>query len=195
MTLGERTNNRLESINSKVKSVCLKFVNLQRFFDHFFAVLSVLQNERDHNTIMAFVKKPVILDSEQDQFANLLTPYALQFVTKQQSLRKKVQILDQQNDLCKISSSEGNGFVMLISVLSFHVYIHIGTLSVTWNSCHCIFANTMQLPCRHMFAVRDVQKLSLYSEVGVANRWKLSYLKQVFRDKCTTVQDSSYEVH
>ena len=34
VTLGERTNNRLESINSKVKSVCSKFVSLQRFFDH-----------------------------------------------------------------------------------------------------------------------------------------------------------------
>ena len=106
-TLGERTNNRLESINSKVKSVCSKFVSLQRFFDHFFAVLSVLRNERDHNTIMAIVKKPIILDSEQDQFANLLIPYALQFVTKQQALRKKVKILDQQNDVWKISSSEG----------------------------------------------------------------------------------------
>ena len=32
VTLGERTNNRLEFINSKVKSVCSKFVSLQRFF-------------------------------------------------------------------------------------------------------------------------------------------------------------------
>ena len=70
-------------------------------------MLSVLRNERDHNTIMAIVKKPVILDPEQDQFANLLTLYALRFVTKQQALRKKVKILDQQNDVWKISSSEG----------------------------------------------------------------------------------------
>ena len=52
----------------------------------------------------------------------------------------------------------------------------------------------MQLPCRHMFAVCDVQKLSLYSEVGIANRWKLSYLKQIFEEKSTTDQDSTYEV-
>ena len=52
----------------------------------------------------------------------------------------------------------------------------------------------MQLPCRHMFAVRDVQKLSLYSEVGIANRWKLSYLKQIFEEKSTTYQDSTYKV-
>lgn len=46
-----------------------------------------------------------------------------------------------------------------------------------------------------MFAVRDAQKLPLYSEVGVANRWKMSYLKQVFGDKSTKqLQDDSYEV-
>ena len=52
----------------------------------------------------------------------------------------------------------------------------------------------MQLPCHHMFAVRGVQKLPLYSEVGVANRWKMSYLKQVFEDKSIKLQDDSYEV-
>ena len=46
-----------------------------------------------------------------------------------------------------------------------------------------------------MFAVRDVQKLSLYSEFGIANRWKLSYLKQIFAEKSTTGQDSTYEVY
>ena len=45
ITFGERTNNRLESINSKVKSVCSKFSSLCQFFDQFFSVLSVLQNE------------------------------------------------------------------------------------------------------------------------------------------------------
>ena len=52
----------------------------------------------------------------------------------------------------------------------------------------------MQLPCRHMFAVHDVQKLSLYSEVGIANKWKLSYLKQIFEEKSTTDQDITYEI-
>jgi len=51
ITFGERTNNRLESINSKVKSVCSKFASLSQFFDQFFSVLSVLQSERDHGTV------------------------------------------------------------------------------------------------------------------------------------------------
>ena len=34
--LGEATNNRLESINGKIKSVCSKFATLSKFFDEFF---------------------------------------------------------------------------------------------------------------------------------------------------------------
>ena len=47
-TPGENTNNRLESINAKVESICSKYVSLSKFFDHFFAVLTCLRNERDH---------------------------------------------------------------------------------------------------------------------------------------------------
>ena len=74
-TLGEKTNNRLESINGKLKSVCSRFASLSCFFDHFFAVLSVLCNERDHSTVMALVGKLVSCIQEispdlENQFAN-----------------------------------------------------------------------------------------------------------------------------
>ena len=52
-TVGERTNNRLEIINAKVKSVCSKYSSLSTFFDQFLAILSCLRNERDHSTLMA----------------------------------------------------------------------------------------------------------------------------------------------
>ena len=59
-TLGEQTNNRIESINSKIKSFCSRFGSLPCFFDQFFAVLAFLLNERDHHTIMALVKKLIL---------------------------------------------------------------------------------------------------------------------------------------
>ena len=43
--LGETTNNHLESMNSKIKSVCLKYGSLLQFFTEFFAVLGALRNE------------------------------------------------------------------------------------------------------------------------------------------------------
>ena len=37
-TVGERTNNRLESINAKVKSACSKYASLSTFFEQFYRV-------------------------------------------------------------------------------------------------------------------------------------------------------------
>ena len=56
---------------------------------------------------MALVKKPVVFESDQDEFVNLVTPYAYQFILNWQALRKKVKTLTQQNDLYAVSSSEG----------------------------------------------------------------------------------------
>ena len=58
-TAGERTNNRLESINAKIKSVCSKYASLSTFFEECFAVLACLRNEQDHETLMAMAKKRV----------------------------------------------------------------------------------------------------------------------------------------
>ena len=58
-TMGEKTSNHLECINSKIKSVCSKYASLATFFDQFFAVLACLRNERDHTTLMAMVKKRI----------------------------------------------------------------------------------------------------------------------------------------
>ena len=65
--------------------------NLSKFFDHIFAVLSTLRNERDHNTIMALVKNPVATFSNAEKsFSDLLTPYGFDYVKKQLSLKGKV---------------------------------------------------------------------------------------------------------
>ena len=78
------------------------------FFDQFFAILSVLGNERDHCTVMALLKKPVMISSDAEkQFSSLLTPYASEFVLKQLLLHKKVTMLNQTNEGFTVSSSEG----------------------------------------------------------------------------------------
>lgn len=73
-------------------------------------------------------------------------------------------------------------------------YYILGRLTVTSNLCHCKFATTMKLPCRHLFAVREKQGLSLYSEIGISDRWKLTYLQNVFGKKHgADVESCSYE--
>lgn len=194
-TLGERTNNRLENINGKIKSVCSRHANLTKFFDHIFAVLSTLRNERDHNTIMAFVKNPVTpFNDAEKSFSVLLTPYAFNCVKKQLSMKCKV-VFGRETDSGFIVLSHEGMHTLTEFIIMFCCCI--GTLNVTHDVCPCKFATTMQLPCRHIFAVRDKMGLSLYSEDGMANRWKIAYMQQVFDGKCggdATIASESYQV-
>ena len=97
ITAGECTNNRLESINAKIKRVCSEYASLSTFFEEFFAVLVCLRNERDHETLMAMAKKRVTTfeaDSPEEQFAKLLTPFSARYVQKQIVLRKLHQMME-----------------------------------------------------------------------------------------------------
>ena len=173
-TLGENTNNRLECITAKVKSVCSKYVSLSKFFDQFFAVLTCLRNERDHATIMALVKKRVIVsdNSDDEEYARVLTPYAFKLVCKQKEQRMKVKIAEDGT----VNSSAG-------------------LLLVTAESCQCSFWNTMHLPCKHIFAVREQKSLPVFSSAVIAERWKTNYLQEAFNQKISPELKDSFQVN
>ncbi|XP_065901369.1 uncharacterized protein [Dysidea avara] len=173
-TLGKRTNNRLESINAKVKSVCARYSTLMHFFEHFCALLSTLRNERDHCTLMAMVKKRIDMkDPVEIEYSSVLTPYALNYVSKQLSLRRKVIIFSEHDRECHITSSEG-------------------ILKVTVNGCHCAFWNTTNLPCRHIFAVQERKKHPLFTPLLLAECWTKDYMRDAYYKKSElTVEASS----
>ena len=119
-TLGERTNNRLESINGKIKSVCSRHANLSKFFDYIFSVLSTLRNERDHHTIMALVKNPVTSRNDVEKsFSGLLTPYAFEYVRKQLSLKCKVVTEKETDTGFIVSSHEGTMHLYYLFLSAF----------------------------------------------------------------------------
>ena len=55
-TVGETTNNRLESFNAKVKSVCSRYASLDTFFKEF---LAVLRDERVHASAVANISHTI----------------------------------------------------------------------------------------------------------------------------------------
>ena len=59
LTYQNRTNNRVKSINQKLKSVISKFSRLPQFCAELVGVLSVLQTERNHKAISLFQKVSV----------------------------------------------------------------------------------------------------------------------------------------
>lgn len=60
------TNNRLESINAKLKSVISRYSSLEQFVDNFFLILRVLRSERDHKAALAAQKVPVVFHNKID---------------------------------------------------------------------------------------------------------------------------------
>ena len=154
-TVGVSTNNCLESINAKIKSVCTKYASLTAFFYQLFAVLACLRNERVHSTLMAMAKKPVLVfppESPEVKYAEVFTPYATTYVHKQLALCSRVNIEKDNGVQCEVTSSNGQ-------------------LNVTVDSCQCTFWTSMHLPCRHMFAVHEHRQVPLFSSSGMDARW------------------------
>lgn len=150
--------------------------SLSKFFEQFFAVLSSLRNERDHATLMALAKRKVdIKDPVEMEYAAVLTPYALGFVSKQLALRNKVTVIHESVTYFQVSSSQG-------------------VLKVTTENCECTFWNSTHLPCRHMLAVREKKHLPLFDGDMVARRWTLDHMKEVYEHKTSKMNPESFQV-
>ena len=79
------TNDRVESINQKLKSVISKFACLPQFCCELLKVLSSFHIERDHRAITLFQKfpsQPFPKGSLKYQYMQVVTPYALSFIVK-----------------------------------------------------------------------------------------------------------------
>ena len=141
----------------KVKSVCSKYANLSKFLSSSLQ-FNLAFKMRDHDSLMAMVKKKVSIfqNSDEEQYSKLLTPYAFEFLHKWLELMKKVKMTDSG-----VLSSEG-------------------VLLVIEDNCQCKFWCTMWLPCRHVFAVRENLDKPLFCSTLVSERWKLAYLCDVW---------------
>ena len=59
-------NNRLESLNAKLKSVISWYSSLETFVDKFFLILQVLRSEQDYQASLSTLKAPVTYHSITD---------------------------------------------------------------------------------------------------------------------------------
>ena len=106
------TNNRLESINGKLKQVISRHSSLEDFTEKFFIILTALRTERDHKAAIMSQKikvTPFREGSPQSLYSRLLTNYAAEFVHKQLKLVNKIpQFIENDGDREYIANtSEG----------------------------------------------------------------------------------------
>lgn len=155
-----RTNNRLECINQKIKSVVSKNSDLNTFWVDLMHCLNTLNIERDHKAVHVQLKTPVrvgAVDSDIDRYLQLLTPFAFSHVKKQYELKKNVKLLNcyEKNGKQYALYNSDSGKV----------------IETCQNSCQCSFTTVMRLPCRHMLALRTYLQISLFDHNSCHIRW------------------------
>lgn len=156
-----RTNNRLESINSKVIQIVRRHSKIPDMFRDLDIFLMSLRIERDRRAALTIQKVPLNVNTPhegQKEYLSLLTPYAFKVLCKRYELLSKVEEVETAIDeeFISIASSEG-------------------TLIVSPNSCTCSFFHGMQLPCQHLLKIRSMKGLSMFSSTLVADRWTKQY--------------------
>lgn len=94
ITFGERTTNRLESVNRRLKAAIKTGSSLPDFFRDLVATVACMRNERAHASLVATDKVSVTqypAQSAHCKFSNALTPFARNLVFKQLKLASDMQ--------------------------------------------------------------------------------------------------------
>uniref|UniRef100_A0A131XS24 Putative mumet1 n=1 Tax=Ixodes ricinus TaxID=34613 RepID=A0A131XS24_IXORI len=149
--LGNRTTNRVESVNQKITMAVLRYESLPQLFEDLMVVTMGLRIERDQRATAVLMKTSTIPNSTEDElnFCKLLTPYAFKGVSQQLNAAKTMTTVEDPTASCE--------------------------------SCTCRFARSVQLPCRHIFFLRKQNGFPLFFTKGVAARWTRDYYQQACR--------------
>ena len=125
------TNNRLESINGKLKQEISRHSSLEDFVDKFFIILTALRTERDHRAAVMFQKVKVCAlapDSPKGEYSKLLTSPK---VIKQIELATKVQTSKEAGDHFSVETSEGAKCVTIHEINATTMSSHFCTTKQT----------------------------------------------------------------
>jgi len=156
------TNNRLESLNAKIKQVIPKYSTLEQFCSHFFIFLRSVRTERHYEFVQMLQKKKIFgptTDPVLPVLYEKLTTFAADQVAREYSKTNGVTVAD---------GTEEGSFIITQGERQY---------TATLDACSCSFRKSMLLPCRHIFAVRKYLQLEIFLIELCATRWSLEYCK------------------
>lgn len=136
MSFMNTTNNRLESLNGKIKSIATKFATLEQFIIDFFILISTRNSEHDVVAAYSYLKTKAVPFGEGSPeffYNKILTNYGFQFVRKELEQRFDYKITG-------LSSDTATLFVQRDGSKRIR--------NVTHNKCDCNESLSMGLPCR-----------------------------------------------
>lgn len=137
------TNNRLESLNQKLKGVVTKYSALPTFFNQLMACVSSLNLEKDNRIVNSNCKVPTSSNRPEEytiKYRNLLTNFAFSKVEH--------EIKEIENVKFQTVTPE------------FAIFVRGAQVELTYiNKCDCSFFTIMCLPCKHIIALRKLNSL------------------------------------
>ncbi|XP_053376767.1 zinc finger SWIM domain-containing protein 3-like [Mercenaria mercenaria] len=153
-SLGNKTNNRLESINQKIKQVVDKNAKFDSFAADMCTFLETHRTEIDGKVCQASSKVPVTYVGDETNVKTILrqnlTPYAFNILDKELNRYENVDLMPHAADSFKVNNT---------------------AIIATSESCSCTFNSQFILPCRHIFAVRAKLEQPIYDETLIPRRW------------------------
>ena len=160
--LGNTTNNRIESLNQKLKQAITLNSAMREFFTNLLVVITSMRTERLHVAHSAVMKVVVKYQSinGMEEFERFLTPYAAGLVAKEM---KKVDQIKPLSDV--------DGRLLFA--------YHGRAVEPSVSSCQCWHFEQLQLPCCHIFVLRKAHGLHGFDLTLCAQRWTRSYYRQV----------------
>lgn len=166
---GNYTNNLLESLNKLVKQVVKKNSAICEFANKYFEFLRSHNQETDTKSALQLLKTPTNVvtgnyTAATSKYCTYLTQHAFKAVSNELILleAQTVQVQDEGNKICIIESTHG-------------------TTETTPTECSCVFRNSWDLPCKHMFAVRKYFNMPIFEASLCAERWTKDYTFQRHR--------------
>lgn len=166
-----RTTNRVESINQKLKSAVTRNGSAPRFIRETLKCIKSLNIERDYRSISSLLRHPTkrfVLDSPEHKYSMLLTAYALK------------KVLPELNAMDSfVEDSLDTDF------LTFQLDKKSASPAVARaDDCDCRFFKTIGLPCRHIFKFLKMTNQPLFAAKLCKERW--------YKEKLPVAQENGY---
>lgn len=158
---GQRTNNRIESLNQKLKSVITKYSSLPSFISSLDACIGALCIEKDIKLAEAIMKKTADNTNygpHDNKYKNKLTPFAFNEYKKQVDLIDTIQFTHIDERMC-VSGATNSRVI------------------ASAKTCECDFFTSMGLICSHILAFRKFNKLDLFTLEACLPRWYIENLQ------------------
>lgn len=159
-----RTNNRTESFNQKLKKVLTSQAPLKKFFASVIVIMDTMKDERDYRIIKKAEKNPTKKFGEElfvIQYRKTLTSFAFSKLKPETDAAPNVQFT-QTSDINALTFITPNNVIVTTLV-----------------KCNCDFQSVMKLPCRHILKFRMDGSLDPFDLSLCHPRWMKTTLSKI----------------